>query len=198
VVLRTEMLVYNAPVVLTFAILSTIVLFFDTLLGGWLTRAAFSSRGIFNPFSPLDYAGLFTHILGHANWTHLSGNFVIILLVGPMLEEKYGSQRLLSMILVTAIATGITSALLLSTGIMGASGIAFMMLMLASFVNVRQGQIPITFLLAAGLFLGQEFFNSFRADNISQFAHILGGCCGGLFGMYYLPRQGSSSVFTKY
>ena len=34
-------------------------------------------------------------------------NFLYILLIGPMIEEKYGSKNLTIMILVTAIITGI-------------------------------------------------------------------------------------------
>ena len=50
---------------------------------------------------PLQYLRLFSYILGHANWSHFSSNFLIILLVGPMVEEKYGSSSLLEMIIVT-------------------------------------------------------------------------------------------------
>lgn len=183
------MFVYNAPVVLTFAILSFLVLGFNNAVGGWLIPTFFVSSGTFNPLSIISYLGTITHILGHANWAHLSGNFLLILLVGPMLEEKYGSRKLLIMILITAILTSILNTLMFATGIIGASGIAFMMILLASFANVSKGQIPITFLLTCGLFLGQEIVNSLKVDNISQFAHILGGICGAIFGITFLPQK---------
>jgi len=182
-------LVYNAPVILTFALLAGLVLLIDMIAGGWIIPAFFSSSGFFNPFSPLFYTGIVSHILGHANWNHFISNFILILMVGPLLEEKYGSFRLLFMILVTAAATGILNAIFFSAGLMGASGIVFMMLILASFANVKRGEIPLTFLVAVALFLGQEFINSVKPDNISQFGHILGGAFGGLFGILFLPKK---------
>lgn len=185
------MLVYNSPVVLTFTLLAGAVLAADTFLGGWLTPLFFSSKGFFNPFSPFSYLGLFTHIIGHENWAYLSGNFILILMVGPLLEEKYGSKKIFLMIMITAFVTGISHMVFFSTGVFGASGIVFMMLILASFVNVERRQIPITFILAVTLFIGQEVLSSFKPDNISQFGHILGGACGGFFGMCSAPRNGS-------
>ena len=87
------------------------------------------------------------------------------------------------MILVTAIITGLLNAALFDTGGIGASGVVFMMILLGSFVNVQSGKIPLTFILVMLLFLGKEIYNGLVSDdNISQFAHILGGLCGGAFG----------------
>jgi membrane associated rhomboid family serine protease len=97
-------------------------------------------------------------------------------------EEKYGSKRLLIMILLTALVTGILNILFFNTGLLGASGIVFMLILLSSFTNVRNGEIPITFILVAFLFLGKEVLESIQNDNISQFAHIIGGICGSIFG----------------
>jgi rhomboid protease GluP len=103
-------------------------------------------------------------------------------LVGPIVEEKYGSKSLLIMILITALITGILNILFFNAGLLGASGIVFMLILLSSFTNVRSGEIPVTFILVAILFLGREVFESLQNDNISQFAHIIGGICGSVFG----------------
>ena len=174
---------YNAPVVLTYTIVCCIVLLVNQLLGGALTY--FVSVGpSMNIFNILDYPRLVTHVIGHANWEHLIGNFTFILLLGPILEEKYSSASLLKMILFTALVTGLLNILLFGNGLLGASGIVFMMILLSSIVNVKAGHIPLTFILVVILFLGKEITNSLRPDNISQFAHILGGICGGVFGFY--------------
>jgi membrane associated rhomboid family serine protease len=110
------------------------------------------------------------------------GNLTFILLLGPVLEEKYGWRQLLIMIILTALVTGLLNALIFHDGLWGASGIVFMLVMLISFVNVQAGKIPITFILILLLFVGKEIYNSFQADNISQFAHIIGGLCGSMFG----------------
>jgi membrane associated rhomboid family serine protease len=63
-----------------------------------------------------------------------------------------------------------------------------MMVLLASFTNFNKGEIPLTFILVLVLYLGRELFNSFRSDNISEFAHIAGGFCGSLFGFFRPAR----------
>ena len=116
-------------------------------------------------------------------------NFSFILLIGPILEENYGSVSLLFMILITALVTGILNVLFFPKPLMGASGVVFMMILLASFTNFNRGEIPLTFILVLILYLGRELVNSFSANNISEFAHIVGGFCGSLFGFFRPPRR---------
>jgi membrane associated rhomboid family serine protease len=133
---------------------------------------------------------IFTHIMGHANWTHFIGNFTLILLIGPMLEESYGSLNLLIMILITALVTGVLNILFFNSMLMGASGVVFMMILLSSFTNFSHGEIPLTFILVLVLYMGVQFYNSLTQDNISQFAHIIGGLCGSFFGFLHSPKRG--------
>jgi len=116
------------------------------------------------------------------------GNFAFVLLLGPILEEKYGSGSLLFMMLITAFVTGLLNVLVMNTGLLGASGIVFMMILLVSFTNIRSGEIPLTFILIVALYLTREIVNAVRQDTISQFAHIVGGICGSLFG-FMRPRR---------
>jgi len=184
---------YNAPVILTFTLLSTAVLVINQIFGGF-TESYFVSYPTFNA-SILDFLRLFTHVAGHRNWVHLMSNFSFILLIGPVLEEKYRSGALLVMLMVTALVTGILNIIFSSTGLMGASGIVFMLILLSSFTNIRSGEIPLTFILIVVLFLAKEFIDAFAEDNISQFAHIIGGICGSLFGFVFTgaKRPASSS-----
>jgi membrane associated rhomboid family serine protease len=62
-----------------------------------------------------------------------------------------------------------------------------MMILLASFTNFTAGEIPLTFILILILYLGREILNSFASNNISEFAHIVGGFIGSLFG-FLRPR----------
>jgi membrane associated rhomboid family serine protease len=182
---------YNAPTVLTLTFISTAVLILSVTLFHSLTETWFAvpGRGGFSPASLRSWVTLFTHILGHANWTHLVSNFSIILLIGPMLEENYGSLSLLFMIALTALVTGVLNVLFFPFALLGASGVVFMMILLASFTNFNKGEIPLTFLLILALYLGRELFNSFSTNNISEFAHIVGGFCGSLFGFFRLPKR---------
>ena len=113
------------------------------------------------------------------------GNMMLLLLVGPMVEEFYGSGRLLLMCAVTAVVTGLVDMLFFpTTALLGASGIVFMMIILASMVSYQKGRIPLTFFFVAAMYLGQEIYNAiFAADDISQLTHIIGGVLGLVFGL---------------
>ena len=184
---------YNSPVILTFTLIATAVMIVTTGLDDF-ARTYFAFRGTFDFSSPLDYFRLFSYTVGHANWSHLLGNFAIILLIGPILEEKYGSGDLLFMMVVTALVSSSLSILLFDNGGLGASGIVFMFIILSSFVNYKTGTIPMTFVLVALLYLGEEVVRAFSNDNISQFGHILGGIVGGLFGFKLAGRRASKAA----
>lgn len=181
---------YNSPVILTFALAACAALGVDGLCGGRLMPALFVVYPGFDFANPLAYLRLFTHALGHRDWAHLVANFSVILLVGPVLEEKYGSGRLIRMLVVTAFFTGVLNAALFSTGLLGASGLAFMMILLASFTNHKEGELPLTFVLVVVLFLSKEVAQAFTRDDVSQFAHLMGGACGSVFGYLGGMRRG--------
>ncbi|MBP3421698.1 MAG: rhomboid family intramembrane serine protease [Lachnospiraceae bacterium] len=175
---------YNSPVVLSFAFISFIVLILGFITGGWTTRTFFSvyRSSLADLFG---YVRLFGHVLGHANLSHYVNNMMMLLLIGPMLEEKYGSKLLLEMILITAFVTGVLNNLLFPTGLLGASGIVFMMIILSSVTSVKEGKIPLTLIVVVILYLGDQIMAGVLSkDNISQLTHIIGGVCGGVFGMW--------------
>jgi len=180
---------YNAPVSLTFSFMCLVVLILSMFTGGASTRLLFSLQGTMQASDPLAWIRLFTHVLGHADWNHVLGNLSFILLLGPILEEKYGSRSTVVMIVITALITGILNILFFSTGLLGASGVVFMFILLASFTNINQGEIPLTFILIVTMYLAKEIIASFANDNISQFAHIIGGTCGSLFGFVATSRK---------
>ena len=130
------------------------------------------------------YLSNFTYIFGHKNSLHLVGNLSIILLLGPLIELKYGMKQMLMMTLCTAIVTAILHTLLWDNELLGASGIAFMYIVLSSLLNTRGKEIPFTFILIVLLYLGQEIYSSFQKDNISHFAHLFGGAMGAFWGFY--------------
>ena len=179
---------YNAPVVLTFSIISTLVLVINEFTANSL-MSYFSVGSTYNFYSPFFYLSLVSHVIGHLNMEHLLGNLTFILLLGPIVEEKYGSKNTLYMFILTAIITGLLNVFFFNTGLMGASGIVFMLILLSSFTNNKKGSVPLTFILIAILFIGKEIIQSIGQDNISQFAHIIGGILGSVFGF--------SGVFKK-
>jgi len=181
---------YNAPVTLSFAIASFLTLCLGWVTGGLTTRLLFCVYG--SPWTdPLTYVRLFGHVLGHADLSHYMGNMMLFLLLGPIVEDDYGSGRLLAMIAVTAVVTGLADMIFFpATGLLGASGVVFMMIILASLVRYQRGKIPLTFVAVAVLYLGQEIYNAvFAVDDISQLTHIIGGVLGVLFGLAMRRRH---------
>ncbi|MDO4796591.1 MAG: rhomboid family intramembrane serine protease [Coriobacteriales bacterium] len=173
---------FNAPVTLTFAALCVCATVLGVATNGAATHLLFMTYRS-SLLDPLMYVRLFTHVLGHAGWEHLIGNMSYILLLGPLLEEKYGSRTMVEVILVTAGVTGILNNVLFGTGLCGASGVCFAFILLSSITSLREGEIPLTFVLVAVLFLGQQVIDGiFVQDNVSQFGHIVGGVVGASLG----------------
>lgn len=187
-VLRKFKFEYNAPVTLTFALIATVVSILTSILGQTVP-ANLGASGTVSLSSPSFYFSMVTHIFAHANWTHLLGNFGFILILGPMLEEKYSSWRIAALIMATAVFTGLLNALLFSNGLIGASGIVFMFIILSSFAGRKQGGVPITFILVALLYITKELVGAFQNDGISHFAHIIGGACGAGLGHFLSKRN---------
>ena len=178
-----KMIQYNAPVVLTFALVSLAATIAGMLSGGAATKLLFCVYRC--PITdPLAWVRIFTHVLGHANLTHYVSNMMLFLLLGPIIEEKYGSLPLLGMIAVTGLVTGGMNLLLFPhSALLGASGVVFMLIVLSSMVRLEEGKIPLTMLLVVFIYLGQELYNGIAVqDSVSQLTHILGGVCGCGFG----------------
>lgn len=184
---------YNAPVVLSFSLLCfgifVLCVFLPPLRGLFLVPGGSG----FSFSQPVNAFRLFSHALGHASWDHLFGNLAFILLLGPILEEKHGSGRLLMMIVLTALATGLMNALLFSTALMGASGVVFMMILLVSITNIRAGEIPLSFILVALIYVTRELLMGLADDQIAHSAHLVGGACGALFGFAASPARARGS-----
>ena len=180
---------FNSPVVLGFIFLGLAV-----LILGFVTRGK-SNELLFMTYhssltNPLTYLRFFTHVLGHSGWEHYIGNAAYILLLGPMLEEKYGSKRILQVIVITALVTGLVNYILFwNVALCGASGVVFAFILLTSFTSFKNGEIPLTFILVAIVFLGQQVYEGvFLQDNISNLSHVIGGIIGAIVG-YKLNKK---------
>ncbi|MFI3250397.1 MAG: rhomboid family intramembrane serine protease [Eubacteriales bacterium] len=175
----------NAPVVLGFTFLCLISLIASALTGG-VSNSLFFCVYRSSMTDPLTYFRLFGHVFGHAGVEHFMGNITLILLLGPLLEEKYGSLNLACMIGTTALVTGLGNMIFFpNTALLGASGVLFAMILASSLTSLKDGKIPITFVLVAVLYLGQECFNAlFVRDNISQICHIVGGIVGATLAIF--------------
>ena len=181
---------FNAPVILSFALLSLLALVLGNLTNGATTYRYFSVyRSSLS--DPLTYIRFFGHVLGHAGYDHYMGNMLLLLLVGPGIEEKYGHRTTALCIAVTALVTGLVQFIFFpTTALLGASGIVFMMIVLSSFTEMGKEGIPITLILVVVFYLGGELMDGLTAlDNVSQLTHIVGGICGLVFGFTIKKRR---------
>lgn len=170
---------FNSPVVLIFSIICFISLIVGFLTMGTSTNLLFSVYRA--PLSdPLTYVRLICHVFGHSGWQHFIGNIMMILVLGPLLEEKYGSFNIAVVMFVTALVTGaIHFALFPNAQLLGASGIVFAFILLSSITSLKEGKIPVTFILVVVIYIGGEIIDGiFVSDNVAHLMHIIGGAVG--------------------
>ena len=181
---------FNAPVVLCFSGICLIATILGQLSNGSISMLLFSTYRN-SLASPLTYVRLFTHVFGHSGWDHFFGNISLLLLVGPLLEEKYGSKVIIELIGLTALATGLINNIFFpNIAILGASGVVFAFILISSLTGFKQGEIPLTFILVAIIYLGAQIYDGiFVQDNISNMAHIVGGIVGALSGFLLVNEK---------
>lgn len=171
---------FNAPLTLVFALLTTLALGINTLSNGW-----FNSMFAFyftSWLDPMMYLRLITYPFCHANFSHLLNNMMLFLVLGPILEAKYKPKRMIVAMLFTSVISGIAHLILAPRiGLVGCSGIVFMMIILASFAGNGKG-IPLTFIFVFILYIGGQIISAIQVNNISELAHIFGALCGAYIG----------------
>ena len=180
----------NSPVVLGFSAICLIALVLSIVTNGTTNKLIFMTYHS-SLTNPLTYLRFFTHVFGHSGVEHFMGNITYILLLGPLLEEKYGSKLLIQSIVITAFITGIVNYILFpNIALCGASGVVFTFILLSSFTGFQDREIPLTFILVAAIFLGQQVYEGIMLkDNISNLSHVLGGVVGSVLG-YLLNKNG--------
>lgn len=180
---------WNSPVILTFVVVCLMATALNAITGGKSNEIFFMTYHS-SLKSPMTYVRFFTHVFGHADWGHFIGNMSYILLLGPLLEEKYKSRTLIEVIAIAALITGLVNFIFFpNIALCGASGVVFAFMLLSSFTSFKEGEIPLTFLLVAIFFIGQQIIQGITLDdNISNMAHIVGGIVGGGCG-YVLNKK---------
>lgn len=174
---------FNAPVTLEFVIICFVATSLGVVSNGRITQMIFMTYHS-SLANLMTYVRFITHIFGHSGWSHFIGNASYLLLLGPMLEEKYGSKELLEVIGITSVVTGLVNYIFFwNVGLCGASGVVFAFIILASFTGFKEGEIPLTFILVAVIFIGQQVYEGIDVqDNLSNMAHIVGGIVGAVLG----------------
>eukprot|EP00439_Symbiodinium_sp_Y106_P013632 s71_g1.t4 len=134
-------LVFNAPLTLWFEGICLLVWAIKS--ARWGDFSVFVSKLFQSPtryqvlhitYYPLTPLRLFLHVFGHADWKHFFGNTTSLLLVLPMLEEKYKVRWLVCISAINALtASTVYICFKENTAVLGASGIVFQCMLLAVF-----------------------------------------------------------------
>jgi membrane associated rhomboid family serine protease len=179
----------NAPVVLLFVAICVVL----HIMTGWFP-GMFRILGVLDTWDGsrlLQYTSLFTHIFAHSDYNHLKGNMTHLLLTGPGVEYAFGSKNLAIIMLVVALVSAFAHIMFGSsyTHQLGASGVVFACILLNSLVSASNGKIPLSFILTATLYLGDEFFKFFWGGGaVSHHAHLTGGLVGAAAG-FVIQKQ---------
>lgn len=179
---------YNAFITLTMFFISLVIVGINYITDGKANKYLFSTKRA-SLLNPLTYVRFITHILGHRDFRHFSNNYMKILILGPMIEEKYGSELFLLMILITAFVTGIVNYIKTDVSLKGASNISFMLTVLSAFVNLTSNQIPLTLILVIIFYVIDEIKDLNKDDNIAHYGHLTGAICGGIFGFLSMKPE---------
>ncbi len=188
-------LVFNSPVIVISALLSIVVLILHNSVVPNLIEIACSSNTApltehaFNPINPLHYIRLFTLIFGHYTMQSLCLNLVIILLLGPRVEERFGSVLVMVMFAITSFVTGILSALFLQNPICGLDGIAMLLVILTLFECANLKEISFNYLILLVLLFVNSIVLSVQQNYYGILLHYLGSLCAGSFGFLDYSQQ---------
>jgi len=186
---RRLRLSFNAPVVIAFALISLLALGLSYLPGNWNMRLFAVYRAPFTDW--LTYPRFFLHVLGHANIQHYLSNLMLLLVLGPPLEAHYGHRTLIEIMAIVALVSGLIQFIFFpGTALLGASGIVFAFIVLASMIGMQRGTIPLTMIFAVLLWVGTEVWNMFAVTNdVSELTHIVGGTVGAILGFVLAKRS---------
>ena len=181
---------YNSKVILTYLFICIGAWFLNTITRGKTNKLLFESYRS-SPINPLTYIRMFTHCIGHKDWDHLVGNFLYILLVGPMIEEKYGSLNLIIMFAITSLVIAIFNIIFTNYSVLGASGNVYMLIVLSSFSNISEGKIPLTVILICIFYVIGEVKRALleHKSKVYHDGHLIGAVCGLIFGIILLKYK---------
>lgn len=206
---------YNAKAVITFVLLSVVIMLLDMVAKHKIIPVIFTSpsKASFNFKNVLDYVRLLTHVFSHNAWIPFFVNGIAILLMGPALEERYGTLVLCLMIFASALVTGVLTATLSPEATNGASCIVLMMIILLAINGIIKRNLDFSVIVVCALYLAYlcytvqksasaitegNAFSVFLQKNVPVLIHLAGAIVGSLFAFLPSPaKRGGSSKKAK-
>ena len=196
---------YDAPVTLTFVFICVIIFLLNIFfvksgknLGLEKIFASPTSQAGVLPFIPtvsLSYVRLLLYIFGSSGAGDIASggasvlftNLILIMLLGPAMEERYGSVIIGIMMFVSALFSGVLNACFCETSLIGAVPVVSMMIFLNAFMSFSKKKFPLSFAAVMILFVVLQIFDG--AGAIRIIICIAGGLCGSLFAFLTSPKM---------
>ena len=191
---------YDAPVTLSFVIICALFFLLNNfvikndVLGKVLASPTTQAGAL--PFivkQPLSYLRLLLYIFGAGSGPVSAGagsvlitNLILIMLLGPAMEERYGSVIIGIMIFVSALFAGVLNACFCADSLVGAVPVVCMMIFLNAFMSFSKKTFPLSFAAVIVLFVFLEIFSG--AGAVKIIICIAGGLCGSLFAFLTSPK----------
>ncbi len=202
-------LIFDSPVVLSFVLISLVIFIADcassSFVSSFLACRASKGEVPFNFSSFIDYIRLILYVFGYHSSSDFFITMMVLLLLGPLIEERYGSSIFSLMIFVTSLSGGVLTATLSSENLLGSKGIAFMLIILSFLSEFSKGYIPASCLLSFILFFMDGFiglksdmhFSDFTQYSVKVLVLLASGISGSLFGFLASPKKRQRTTSTK-
>lgn len=186
---------YDSPVMLTFALITLLVFILDAfafkgkLKEIWLVTPT-AAGGQF-PFSFSDFPSilrLFIHVFGYSQNEVLICNLIFILLLGPQMEERYGSVIIGIMIFVSSLFSAVLNACFCKNAVCGAEPVVFMLILLWTMMQLSRSKISASAIAVIALFIAMLVFRKNPNGVVGVAVIAAGGLCGSLFAFLTSPK----------
>lgn len=196
--------VFDAPVTIVFCLISVILFAFDTFVfKGTLNERILSSPTTISgtlPFmisKPASYFRLILYAFSASNFILLLSNLLFLLMLGPAMEERYGSVVIGIMTGVSVLFSGVLNACFCETSLRGCMPVIFMMIFLNSFMSFSKKKIPVSFILIFILYTAKETAGKKLSETVGLIICISGGLCGSLFAFLTSPKTRAEKKSAK-
>lgn len=196
--------VFDSPVTISFSLLSVLLFVLNcfaikgTLDVKILTSPTTSAGPI--PFMATQissYLRLFLYAFGSQNFVGLLSNLLFLLMLGPVMEERYGSLVIGIMMAVSVLFSGVLNTCFCETSLQGCMPIIFMMIFLNSFMSFSKKKIPVSFLVIFVFYIAREVFGKTFSEIVGLIICITGGLCGSLFAFLTSPKVRAEKKSAK-
>lgn len=208
---------YDAPITLSFIFITAIIFILDQFaLKGSLSEKILICSGRTNGYSfdytsPLSYVRIFAHVFHANNWINMLSNATFLLLLGPVLEERYGSIAIALTLFLSSLISGVL-ATFSPIPVSGPSAIIFLFILLSTITSFEKRNLSLSsillfilysaFVLSQGygnnlsLFTGNKIIIFFKA-NIPSFMSLIAGILGSIAGFLTAPKATKSAKQKK-